>query len=145
MQHAIAKLNVNKNRLKQTQERRDVTMLCAEKVVEWEKFVCKRKKRKPAGNTTRVHECDVRRNVKRVKHVKRKSASTGIPSGIGRDRRMVALCRMSRYIAGSRLWRFYIHPHIHGYPRAAEALPKRHFYYTRQHVKFLAVCRARKR
>lgn len=39
---------------------------------------------------------------------------------------MVALCRMSRDIAGGRLRRFDIHPHIHGYPRAAEALPKRH-------------------
>lgn len=40
---------------------------------------------------------------------------------------MVALCRVSRDIAGGRLRRFYIHSHIHGYPRAAEALPKCHF------------------
>lgn len=31
---------------------------------------------------------------------------------------------MSRHIAGGRLRRFYIHSHIHGYPRAAKALPR---------------------
>lgn len=48
-----------------------------------------------------------------------KSGKAAIPSGIGRNCRMVAL---SRHIAGGRLRRFYIHPHIHGYPRAAKAL-----------------------
>lgn len=48
-----------------------------------------------------------------------KSANSAIPSGISRNRRMVAL---SRHIAGGRLRRFYIHSHIHRYPRAAKAL-----------------------
>lgn len=50
-----------------------------------------------------------------------KSPSSAVPSGISRNRRMVALCWMSRHIAGGRLRRFNIHPHIHGYPRAAKA------------------------
>lgn len=61
-------------------------------------------------------ETSVRRNGKLVTHVK--AQGSAIPSGIGRNRRMVAL---SRHIADGRLRRFYIHSHIHGYPRAAKA------------------------
>lgn len=57
-----------------------------------------------------------------------KSASSAIPSGISRDCRMVALGRMSRHIAGSRLRRFNIHPHVYRYPRAAKALSSKHHF-----------------
>ena len=46
----------------------------------------------------------------------RAGKSLAIPGGIGRNRRIVALRRMSRNIAGRRLWGFYIRAHIHGNP-----------------------------
>lgn len=73
-----------------------------------------------------------------------KSASSAIPSRISRDCRMVALGRMSRHIAGSRLRRFYIHPHVYRYPRAAKALASKHNFtdlQTVQCLEFLSVLR----
>lgn len=60
-----------------------------------------------------------------------KSPSSAIPSRIGRDCRMVAMCRVCRHIAGGRLRRFNIHSHIHGYPRAAKASPSKPSCYLR--------------
>lgn len=88
--------------------------------------------RNPENGKQCIHkkdETNIRRNGKRVTHVK--AQGSAIPSGIGRNRRMVAL---SRHIAGGRLRRFHIHSHIHGYPRAAKALTSNRnqtsFYFT---------------
>ena len=50
------------------------------------------------------------------------SNRTGIPSGVSRNRRMVALCGMSRKIARSRLRGFYIRSNVHRNPRAAKPI-----------------------
>lgn len=63
-----------------------------------------------------------------------KSPSSAIPSRIGRDCRMVAMCRVCRHIAGGRLRRFNIHSHIHGYPRAAKASPSKPSCYLRNYI-----------
>lgn len=53
----------------------------------------------------------------------RAGKSSAIPGRIGRNRRVVALRRMSGNIAGRRLWGFYIRAHIYGDPRTAKPSP----------------------
>lgn len=89
------------------------------------RVVRKNAREKKSSNKLKMWE----RNGKQV--LTCKSPSSAIPSRIGRDCRMVAMCRVCRHIAGGRLRRFNIHSHIHGYPRAAKASPSKPSCYLR--------------